>query len=149
MLERAIKIAGGQSALARKIGVTQSVIWFWLNQSKRGVPAEFVLKIEQATGISRHEFRPDIWPDLCGTIPKPSTSVSTTARRPARQISMTRRKPKTMTLGEVHQHLRDGLLLDDDDLVILPRTSNIVSIKCYLAMRNEIMAETKQQLFRQ
>jgi DNA-binding transcriptional regulator YdaS (Cro superfamily) len=62
-LRRAIKIAGGQSALARKIGVKQSTIWFWLMESKRGVPAEFVLKIEKATGVSRHELRPDIWPE--------------------------------------------------------------------------------------
>jgi hypothetical protein len=69
--------------------------------------------------------------------------------RTGEKVRRAKREPKTMTLDEVHQYLRDGLLLDDDDLVILPRTSNIVSIKCYLVMRNEIMAETKQQLFRQ
>jgi DNA-binding transcriptional regulator YdaS (Cro superfamily) len=60
-LLRAIGIAGGQSALARKIGVPQSTIWFWLMQSKRGVAAEFVLKIEEATGVSRHELRQDLY----------------------------------------------------------------------------------------
>jgi hypothetical protein len=56
------------------------------------------------------------------------------------------RKPKTMTIAEVSQHLRDGLPLNDDDLVRLPRTGNSVSVKCYLAMRDELMAEARQQL---
>lgn len=60
-LEKAIKKAGGQSALARAIGVTQSHIWAWLNRNKR-VPAAHVLKIEKAFGVSRHDLRPDIYP---------------------------------------------------------------------------------------
>lgn len=31
-------------------------------QISRRVPAEFVLKVEALTGVSRHELRPDIYP---------------------------------------------------------------------------------------
>jgi DNA-binding transcriptional regulator YdaS (Cro superfamily) len=50
-----------QSAMARALGVTQPTIWHWLNKSKR-VPAEFALKVEELTGVSRHDLRPDLYP---------------------------------------------------------------------------------------
>lgn len=61
-LKRACKLAGGQKPLADRIGTSQSQVWYWLSRSKKGVPAEFVLPIEQATGVSRSELRPDLWP---------------------------------------------------------------------------------------
>ncbi len=61
-LRRACEIAGGQKPLADLIGTTQSQIWYWLEKSKKGVPAEFCLLIEQKTGVSRHELRSDIFP---------------------------------------------------------------------------------------
>jgi DNA-binding transcriptional regulator YdaS (Cro superfamily) len=60
-LEEAIRIAGSQSALARLVGVKQAHVWNWLYRDKR-VPAEYVLLIEKATGVSRHLLRPDIYP---------------------------------------------------------------------------------------
>ncbi|MCT8970617.1 helix-turn-helix domain-containing protein [Microbaculum sp. A6E488] len=53
---------GGQKPLAAKIGTTQSQVWYWLTRSKKGVSAEFVIPIEEVTGIPRHELRPDIYP---------------------------------------------------------------------------------------
>lgn len=61
-LKRACEILGGQKALAEQIGTSQSQVWYWLTKSKKGVPAEFVLKIEAASGVPRHEIRPDIFP---------------------------------------------------------------------------------------
>ena len=61
-LRRACAVAGGQKPLADRIGTTQSQVWYWLERSKRGVPAEHVLSIERETGISRHELRPDLYP---------------------------------------------------------------------------------------
>lgn len=60
-LQRAIDAAGNQTRLAELIGTTQSHISYWLLNSKRGVPAEHAMDIERATGISRHELRPDIF----------------------------------------------------------------------------------------
>lgn len=61
-LARAIKEAETQAGLAKRIGARQSHVEYWLNKSKRGVPAEWVGKIEAATGVPRHELRPDVFP---------------------------------------------------------------------------------------
>ena len=62
-LKKAIKIAGGQTALAKKVKVSQRAVWNWLNRQK-SVPAERVLSIEKATDgeVSRHDLRPDLYP---------------------------------------------------------------------------------------
>lgn len=63
-LERAIDMVGGQSQLARLLGVKQANVWHWLKKADR-VPGEFVLAIETATGgqVTRHDLRPDLYPD--------------------------------------------------------------------------------------
>jgi DNA-binding transcriptional regulator YdaS (Cro superfamily) len=66
---RAAVAAGGQSALARTLKVTPQAVQRWCALGK--VPAERVLEIEAASGVSRHELRPDIYP-----IPKPSQLAS-------------------------------------------------------------------------
>lgn len=55
------RIESGQSGLAKIVGKTQSAV------SKRlaaGLPlwAEAVLPVEAATGVSRHDLRPDLYP---------------------------------------------------------------------------------------
>ena len=61
-LHRAVTAAGGQKALAARIGTTQSRVWYWLARAKNGAAAEFVIAIEAATGIPRQELRPDLYP---------------------------------------------------------------------------------------
>lgn len=60
-LVEAVRLAGGQSAMARLVGVAQPSVWKWLNRSTP-LPAEHVLAIEVATGVSRYDLRPDIYP---------------------------------------------------------------------------------------
>lgn len=48
-------------AMADALGVSQPTIWRWLNQSKQ-MPAEYVLRAEQLTGVSCFDLRPDIYP---------------------------------------------------------------------------------------
>lgn len=62
-LERAIEIAGGQSALAEKIGKKQAHVAMWLKRRK--VPAEVCADIEGATSgeVTREELRPDVFRD--------------------------------------------------------------------------------------
>ena len=59
-LQRAVAIAGGQVALAKAIGLKQGHIWWWLNKTKQASPG-YVLAIEEATGVSKHDLRPDIF----------------------------------------------------------------------------------------
>lgn len=58
-LERAIQAAGTGKALAELLGVTPMAVSYW---KARGVPARQAIPIEKATGISRHELRPDLYP---------------------------------------------------------------------------------------
>lgn len=58
-LLKAIENVGGQSALARLLGVKQPVVANWLS---RRLPAERVLRIESLTGVPRSELRPDLYP---------------------------------------------------------------------------------------
>jgi len=60
-LQEAVALAGSQSNFARICGVSQAAVWKWLHRSRR-MPAERVLAAEAATGVSRHELRPDIYP---------------------------------------------------------------------------------------
>ena len=55
-LEEAIRVAGGVGALAKKLGISQPSVSNWSR-----VPAERVLSIEAATGVSRATLRPDLY----------------------------------------------------------------------------------------
>jgi DNA-binding transcriptional regulator YdaS (Cro superfamily) len=52
---------GGQSAMARLTGKHQTIV---RERLVKGQPlwAEHVLAVESATGVSRHDLRPDIYP---------------------------------------------------------------------------------------
>jgi DNA-binding transcriptional regulator YdaS (Cro superfamily) len=60
-LKRAVKQAGGLSALAKINKTTPQRVYYWVEHGKK-MPAECVLATEKATGVSRHELRPDIYP---------------------------------------------------------------------------------------
>ncbi len=55
-LDEAIRAAGGVGALARKIGISQPSVSNWSH-----IPAERVLSVEAATGVSRVTLRPDLY----------------------------------------------------------------------------------------
>lgn len=63
-LKRACDFAGGQKPLADRIGTSQSMVWYWIEKSKKGTPAEFCSRIVDAIDgqVSLHELRPDIYP---------------------------------------------------------------------------------------
>ncbi|WP_329867198.1 transcriptional regulator [Stenotrophomonas hibiscicola] len=57
----AVEKAGtGQAGLARLLGVSPQAVNQWVN-GNRPVPPRHVLAIEKATGVSRHELRPDVF----------------------------------------------------------------------------------------
>ena len=55
-LDRAIDAAGGIAQLARKIGIAQPSVSNW-----NRVPAQRVIAVEAATGVSRKQLRPDLY----------------------------------------------------------------------------------------
>ncbi len=60
-LQRAVSIIGSQPKTAALLGVSQTAVSKWVRLGKP-LPANHVLAIEAATGISRHDLRPDIYP---------------------------------------------------------------------------------------
>lgn len=52
---------GSQAELARLCGVSPTAVWKWV-QSGKELPAQYVLRAEARTGVSRHHLRPDIYP---------------------------------------------------------------------------------------
>lgn len=64
VLQRALAaepFGGNQSRFAEAIGTSQQNISNWV-RAERALPAEYVLAAERATGIPRHEWRPDLYP---------------------------------------------------------------------------------------
>nr|WP_289959243.1 YdaS family helix-turn-helix protein [Xanthomonas arboricola]MDN0202824.1 YdaS family helix-turn-helix protein [Xanthomonas arboricola pv. corylina] len=51
--------SGGRRALAKALGIKSPSISGWYDRGK--VPVERVLAIETATGVSRHDLRPDVF----------------------------------------------------------------------------------------
>ena len=64
VLQRAVNAEpfnGNQSKFAAAIGTSQQNISNWVRKGAL-LPAELVAEAEQATGIARHEWRPDVFP---------------------------------------------------------------------------------------
>lgn len=58
-LDEAKKAVKGNTGLSRALGeeITPQAVSQW-----KQVPAERVLQVERATGVSRHRLRPDLYP---------------------------------------------------------------------------------------
>ena len=53
---------GGQTQFGKVLGVSQGLVWQWL-EGKTRITAERALEIERATSgkVTRHDLRPDIF----------------------------------------------------------------------------------------
>lgn len=67
-LLEAVDKVGSQQNMADLCAVSQPTVSRWVNLSKQ-LPPEFVLKVEAATGVSRHLLRPDIYPREIASLP--------------------------------------------------------------------------------
>ncbi|WP_200911269.1 transcriptional regulator [Sphingomonas sp. Leaf62] len=67
-LRSAVDAAGSQSAMARIVGCSPQAVSKWVNRGKV-CPAEYVLKVEAATGVSRFDLRPDVYPRTEAPVP--------------------------------------------------------------------------------
>ncbi len=70
-LSEAIRVVGGVSELARKIGISQPSVSTW-----NRVPAERVVAVEAATGIGRMALRPDLYDEA-----RPDSATAVDAAR--------------------------------------------------------------------
>lgn len=59
-LKQAIHRAGGVTLVASRLNVTPQRLTNWVS---RGVPASHCLRLEELTGVSRKDLRPDDWRD--------------------------------------------------------------------------------------
>jgi DNA-binding transcriptional regulator YdaS (Cro superfamily) len=56
IVKRAIAAAGGPTALARELGIRMESLYSWEDN-----PPKRVAAVACASGIPRHELRPDLW----------------------------------------------------------------------------------------
>lgn len=63
---RAVAVAGSQSSLARTLQCSPQNVQRMCATGH--VPAKHVIKIEAVTGISRHDLRPDLYPECLPTL---------------------------------------------------------------------------------
>lgn len=62
----AVQMLGSQTKLAKKLSCTPQNVQRMCATGH--VPAKHVLKIEAATGVSRHDLRPDLYPEPSSTL---------------------------------------------------------------------------------
>lgn len=60
-IQKAAQVAGGQSALARKVGCTPQAVQRWCKTGT--VPSDRVVAVEEAVegAVTREELRPDLY----------------------------------------------------------------------------------------
>ncbi|WP_353614054.1 YdaS family helix-turn-helix protein [Mangrovibacter phragmitis] len=69
-IDKAITTAGTASRLAELLAVSAMTISHWRNRYHGIVPADRVLQIYGATGVTPHELRPDLYPNPSDGLPK-------------------------------------------------------------------------------
>ena len=73
-LDQAKQAVGGPVELAKRLKIRPQAISQWTK-----VPSERVIAVEKATGVSRNDLRPDLYPDD----PQSSAPVSSSTPVPA------------------------------------------------------------------
>jgi DNA-binding transcriptional regulator YdaS (Cro superfamily) len=59
-LLHAVDVLGGQTATAKRLGVSQQAVQYWIRRGR--VPALKAIPLEVASGVSRQKLRPDLYP---------------------------------------------------------------------------------------
>lgn len=75
IVETVIEQLGGVTKAASALGIDNpSVIANWRTRGR--VPVEWVIRVEAASGISRHELRPDLSSIFISSEPAPSADMA-------------------------------------------------------------------------
>lgn len=75
-LDKAINKFGNQRRLAFALGVRPSSLNRWIKKYNGNVPADRVLPIFNATGVTPHELRPDLYPNPTDGLPVQDTPAT-------------------------------------------------------------------------
>jgi DNA-binding transcriptional regulator YdaS (Cro superfamily) len=61
-IEKAVRLLGGQTETARRLGIKQQLVWYWVNKSGKCSPTHAV-GIEKLTDglVTRYDLRPDVF----------------------------------------------------------------------------------------
>lgn len=59
-VQKAVVALGSQVALAKALGVSAAAVQLWVRDGI--VPPRRVLSVEKASGVSRHELNPELYP---------------------------------------------------------------------------------------
>ena len=94
-LEEAVRAVGGVSELARQIGISQPSVSNWTR-----IPAERVLPVEAATGVSRTILRPDLYVERGDAAPNNDT-IAARAQEYALVATMLARAPDAEFLNKL------------------------------------------------
>lgn len=97
-LSQAIRVAGGVSELARRIGISQPSVSNWDR-----VPAERVLDVEAATGVERMVLRPDLYSEPKASAVEPTEVDSARAQEYALLAALLGRAPDGNLLKRLSQ----------------------------------------------
>lgn len=100
-LDRAIEAAGGITQLARKIGIAQPSVSNW-----NRVPAQRVIAVEAATGVSRRFLRPDLYSEVTPGDDAADPIDAARSQEYALLATLLSSAPSGATLGQIAQ-LRD------------------------------------------
>lgn len=76
-IAEAVRIAGGQSQLGRKIGRPQTTVHSWLKAGRITANDSAVLDVERETGVPKERLRPEAYPT---TPPEPARDALEPAR---------------------------------------------------------------------
>jgi TorA maturation chaperone TorD len=120
-LERAIDAAGGVAQLARKIGVAQPSVSNWSR-----VPAQRVVAVETATGVSRKVLRPDLYSEPAVTDDAVDPIDAGRAQEYALLATLLSAAPSAALLEQIAQLKGDATQLGRTHATLAEAASNAV-----------------------
>jgi TorA maturation chaperone TorD len=115
----AIDAAGGLAKLARKIGIAQPSVSNWDR-----VPAQRVIAVEAATGVSRQQLRPDLYSEAAVEGPAIDPVDAARAREYALLAALLSCPPSGALLGEITELPGDATPLGRAHAALAEAASN-------------------------
>ncbi len=104
-----IKAGGGPSRIGRQLGLHHASVIEWRKAGQ--VPVAHVLKLEEITGIPRHQMRPDIYPPPAGAGDPPDKTTDPAAYGSLRWLTAQRDRRPAVDISSVE--LLNGLHDED------------------------------------